>query len=150
MKLLILLFTTFNLFLYHADGLAEYHYFMENDAILLKFEMDKNELEHYKINKECHNNKLFDICVTNYLLSQTNLKINDSNVTFDFTGSSVYNNHIILNFKSKTTYKSIHKIQVKNNSFYEVNSKFKNRVRIDLDRFKKSFLLTKNKNLITL
>lgn len=150
MKAFILLISTYFLTFFHAAGIAEYHYFMENDYVILKFEMDKHELEHYRINKNCQQNKLFDICIQEYLLSKTDLQLNNQKVDFDFVESSTYNDHIIFNFKSKKTYKNINDLQIENTCFYEVNKKFKNRIRIDIKQFQKSFLLTKGKGRIQL
>lgn len=150
MKMFILVISTYIASLFHADGIAEYHYFMENDHVVLKFEMDKNELQHYRIDKDCQKNKLFDLCIENYLLKNADLQINNQKVSFDFIGSSTYNDHIIFNFKSKKAYNDITDLQIKNTCFYEVNKKFKNRIRIDLNQFQKSFLLTKGKGSIQL
>jgi hypothetical protein len=149
MKLIIFLSAFFS-FLFHADGLAEHHYFMDQNHVVLRFEMDKNELQHYNINNDCRKNKMYDICISNYLLDHGNLKLNGNDVLFEFEESAIYNDHIIFKFKSKKSYDNINEIQISNDSFYEVNPKFKNRIRIDLNRFQKSFLLTKTKKSIYL
>ncbi|WP_435262721.1 DUF6702 family protein [Tenacibaculum sp. nBUS_03] len=148
-SIIFLLFLAFP-FVYHADGIAEYQYSINENHIILKFEMDKNELKHYSINKECQKNKMFDICISNYLLSHSNLQLNGTNIIFKFEESSVYKDHIIFKFKSKNTYQKVNQVKIKNNCFYNVNSKFKNRILIDIGNFQKSFLLTKGKDSILL
>lgn len=150
MKSLFFFFSALIPFLFHAGGLAEYHYYMDKNHVVLKFEMDKNELQHYNINKDCQKNKMRDICIANYLSAHTNLKLNDNDVVLEFEESSIYNDHIILKFKSKKRYENINKVEVNNSCFYQKNSKFKNRIRIDINNFQKSFLLTKNNKSIHL
>lgn len=150
MKLIFLFTSSFLISLFHADGLAEYHFYMDQNHITLKFEMDQNELQQYRIVMNCGQGAMSDLCTSNYILSTTNLKVNGNDVAFEFESSSVYNDHVILTLKSKKSYNQIKDIQIKSTSFYEINSKFKNRARIDIKDYQKSFMLSKGKDLILL
>ena len=149
MNTLILLLTTIFISTPHADGLAEYFYYTDDSGhIALKLEIDQNELNQYRNRMECEKNNLLDFCVSNYLESNTSFTINEESVYFEFESSSIYNGHVILNFTSKKEFKHINKIHVKNTCFYEMNSKFKNRIQIAINQFQKSYLLTKDKDSI--
>ena len=148
MKLIFLSVGLFLFSLFHADGLAEYHYYMEQNRIVLKFEMDQNELQQFHIIMDCDKGTMSDLCTSNYILSHTNLKVNGKNVAFEFENSSLYNGHVILILKSKNSYDHVKDVQIENTCFYEINSKFKNRARFDFKDFQKSFMLTKGKELI--
>lgn len=150
MKLFFLLTSTILLFPIHADGIAEYYYYKKQNHIILKFEMDKNELAHYRNNMDCSKNTMPNLCTSNYLLSLTQFKINGNIVDFEFDNSSIYNDHVILIFQSKNTYGDVKDVEIENNCFFTLNSKFKNRIRIDIDSYQKSYLLTKGKSQITL
>jgi len=150
MKLILLFASSFLISLFHADGLAEYHYYMDQNSIVVKFEMDQNELQQYLENMDCPKETMSELCTSNYILTHTNLKINGNDVTFEFESSSVYNDHVILILKSKKGYKQIKDIQISNTCFYEINSNFKNRARIDIKNFQKSFMLRKGKDSILL
>lgn len=150
MKSIVLIASTIISFLFHAGGIAESHFIIDQNQVFLKFEMDRNEFRHYRINIDCSKNTMFNICASKYILSRSNLKINDKNVEFEFESSSIYNDHIIFNFKSIESYNSVNNIQIKNNCFYEINPEFKNRVTININNLQKSFLLTKDKDSISL
>ena len=151
MKAFFLLTASIIISILHADGLAEYLYYTDHQGhIALKLEIDQNELKYYRIGMDCQKSSLPDFCVTNYLESHANFKINEEKVNFEFESSTTYNGHVILNFKSEKVFKAIHNIQIKNTCFFEINPKFKNRIRLDISQYQKSFLLTKGKDLIVL
>lgn len=148
MKALFLWFSTILLTTIHADGLAEYTYSLEQNHILLKFEMDNTELQHYRINMECDIDIMSDLCIAEYIIGNTVLEINGMAVVFQLEGASVHNGHAVYNLKSVKNFQKINEVKLKNNCFYDVNTAFKNRVIIDMDENQKSFLLTKDKSNI--
>lgn len=150
MQLFFLYMSSLFLFTTHADGLAEFTYTLDQNHILLKFEMDNAELQPYRINMDCPEETMSDLCIANYLKMNSDLEINGEPVVFQLEGSSIHNDHVIFYLKSDKTYQDIKNLRVQNDCFYAVNSKFKNRVRIDISEHQKSFLLTKGKQVIHL
>lgn len=150
MKPFVFLVSVLLSILFHADGISESYFYMDNNHVALKFEMDQNVLQHYRINMDCPNDKMLNLCVADYILSNIGLKIDENKVVFEFESSTIYNGHTILNFTSKNKFHEVKMVQIKNNCFYDINPKFKNRVRIYIMNFEKSFLLTKVKDSIYL
>lgn len=150
MNLSFIILSTFYSLFFHAEELSESHYYLDQNHIVATFEIDQEELRHYRMLMNCKKNNLLDLCAGDYILEHTQLTVNGSNVTFELEGSSVYNGHTILNFKSKKTYDNITSIEVQNRCFYEVNPNFKNRVRIEFNTLNKSFLLQKGNEMIAL
>jgi len=149
MNLILAIASTLTLF-FHADGLAEFEYSLDQQHIVLKVEMDQRELENYQPNMGCSKEIFLGLCTSNYIQAHTNLKINGTPVLFEFENTSKYNGHVILSLKSIKSYSEITDIEVTNNCFYELNAAFKNRIRIDLENIQKSYLLTKGKEKVKL
>jgi hypothetical protein len=150
MKLSILALSTFFLSIFHADGLAEYHFYIDQNYILLKFEIEQNELFHYTLNTNCSHEIMPTLYAFQYIQKNLEFKVDGNTVDFELVNATVLNGHVILNLQSIFPVEEIRDIQVKNTCFYEFNPKFKNRVRIDINEFQKSYLLVKDKNQLTL
>lgn len=138
------------MFFLHADGLAEFQYSIDQQHVVLRLEMDQRELEHYQSKMNCSKKMLESLCFNDYLQRHSSFMINGKVVVFEFENSSNYNGHVILNLRSIKNYSEINEIEVLNNCFYEFNPAFKNRIRIEIDNYQKSYLLTKGKEKIKL
>ena len=134
------------LFLFHADGLGEYHYYLEENHILVSFEIDKRELQTYISSMDCGAIAMEDLCLANYINEYTELLVNNSKVTFEYSSSFVHNGHMIIKLKSKSAFVEVTDIKLTNNTFYKMNADFKNRVWIDIDSFDISYMLRKNRS----
>ena len=137
--------------IFHASGLSESHYYLKENHIIQKFEMDENELKQYRIGIECKKDIMSQLCNAQYVISNSSLEINGALVIFELNSSSKRNGHITLLLKSKKNYSKIDKVKIINNCFYELNPEFKNRARLNFRNIEKSFLLTKvNNSVLTL
>lgn len=150
MKFIFIIISTFLASFFHADGLAEYHYYMDQNHIILKFEIEQDELLHYRMIMDCKEGVLVDLCTASYIMKQSKIKIGHKNVEFELVNSTIYNGHAVFKFKSINTYKSIFNIHVENHCFLEANKSFKNRVRLELGKHNISYLLVKGKETIHL
>ncbi len=150
MKVIIFAFSILFISLFHADGLAEYHFYLDENHILLKFEIEQNQLRHFKLDPNCSQETMPTLCTFNYIQKNLDFKMDGKTVDFELISSSIYNGHVILNLQSVNRYEKVADIKVKNDRFYEFNANFKNRIRIDINEFQKSYLLVKDKNQVTL
>ncbi len=146
---LLLLCISFSSF-FHVGHIAEYQYQLKDNTVYLRFTIEKQELLDFKLSKNCDVKQLTAFCTTKYINQKTLLKINGEALVFDFIKSYTRKDHLIIEMKSKIHSLPIQNIHVNNTSFYEFNTKFRNRVIIDITPFKKSYLLTKNTSSIHL
>ncbi|MBL4642827.1 MAG: hypothetical protein JKY44_04460 [Flavobacteriaceae bacterium] len=146
---LLLLCISFSSF-FHVGHIAEYRYQRKDNTVYLRFTIEKQELLDFKLSKNCDVKQLTAFCTAKYLNQKTVLKINGVALAFEFIKSYTHKDHLIIEMKSKINSTSIQNIHLTNTSFYEFNSKFRNRVLLDIAPFKKSYLLTKNTSSIHL
>lgn len=132
----------------HIGEVAEYKYYVEDSVIHFSFMVDIDELEDLKTSQSCDYTNMLAFCTSSYVKENATLFINESPVEFEFESSSIRNNHLNLYFGSTTKLVDINKISVYNNCFYNFNINFKNRIIIDIDKYRASYLLDiKSKNL---
>lgn len=147
------LFLYLNLFLgisFHAGHLAEYQYSLDNGYVNLKFKIEKAELLNFKI-KNCNFKEMTAICTTQYLSKNAKITINNTVIPLSFKDSYVKKDYLIVNLISDSiSIDSIKTVELYNNCFYEFNSKFKNRIILDIGKIQKSYLLNKNKTEVQL
>ncbi len=146
---LLLLCISFSSF-FHVGHIAEYQYQLKDNTVYLKFTIEKQELLNFKLSETCDVKQLTALCTAKYINQKTVLKINGEALVFELLNSYTHKDHLIIEMKSKTNSISIENIHLTNTSFYEFNTKFRNRVLLDIAPFKKSYLLTKNMSSIHL
>ena len=125
----------------HIGEVAEYKYYIEDSVIHFSFMVDIDELEDLKTSQSCDFMNMLAFCTSNYVNKNTTLFINESPVDFEFESSSIRNNHLNIYFGSTTMLVDINKISVYNNCFYNFNLNFKNRIIIDIEKYRASYLL---------
>lgn len=135
---------------FHVGHMAEYYYQLKGNTIHLKFIIEKHELLSYQLSDTCDVKQLTALCTAKYINQNALIKINGKKLVFELVKSHTQKEHLIVELKSKIENTVIKNIRIDNHSFYEFNSKFKNRVLLDLGPFKKSYLLTKNKSSLHL
>lgn len=132
----------------HIGEVAEYKYYVEDSVIHFSFMVDIDELEDLKKSKSCDYTKMLAFCTSSYVNENATLFINESPVAFEFESSSIRNNHLNLYFVSTTKLRNVSEMSIYNTCFYNFNLNFKNRIIIDIEKYKASYLLDiKSKNL---
>jgi len=125
----------------HIGEVAEYTYYMEDNKVHLLFMVDLDELEPLKSDLSCDYSKMLSICTSNYIKDNSTLFINDRPIEFELESSNVRNKHLYIYFIAIYKVSDIDKVSVYNNCFYQINPHFKNRVIIDFENYRASYLL---------
>lgn len=134
----------------HVGQTAEYEYSIVNDKVQLEITLENSEMKSLELNSSCDANKMTALCVSNYIIENSELKINNESVSFVLTDSHVVDDHLVIVLTSTATYKSVKSVEVTQNSFYKFFSGYKNRVVLNFEKFKGSYMLTKDENTIIL
>ena len=135
---------------FHAEHIAEYSYQLNDDYLSLKFTIEKAEFINFNFNSDCNIKQMTALCLTKYINGKSHIKINGKTVELKLNDSYTEKDHFVINLSAKVTSNPIKELIVSNNCFYEFNSKFKNRIILDIAQFQKSYLLTKKKDKILL
>lgn len=125
----------------HIGEVAEYKYYIQDSVVHLSFMVDIDELEDLKSSQPCDYANLLAFCTSSYVNKNATLFINDNPVEFEFESSSIRNNHLNIYFGSTTKLVDVNKISVYNNCFYNFNQNFKNRIIIDIEKYRATYLL---------
>ena len=132
----------------HIGEVAEYNYYVEDSVIHFSFMVDIDELEDLKMSQSCDYTNMLAFCTSSYVNENATLFINERPVEFEFESSSIRNNHLNLYFGSTTKLSNESEISIYNTCFYNFNLNFKNRIIIDIEKYRASYLLDiKSKNL---
>ena len=132
----------------HIGEVAEYNYYVEDSVIHFSFMVDIDELEDFKTTQSCDYTNMLAFCTSSYVNENATLFINEQPVEFEFESSSIRNNHLNLYFGSITKLSNVSEISIYNTCFYNFNLNFKNRIIIDIEKYRASYLLDiKSKNL---
>jgi len=142
------LIASFNML--HVGQMAEYKIYNKGNTILMKVILEDHEIRSFDFGNTCESNETPSICSKHHILKNLLVKINDDLILFEFENSYTDNGHLTLNFKGKMKPNSIKKIDISNTCFFEFDSSYRNRLAISLGKFEGSYMLTKNKNKITL
>lgn len=135
---------------FHGGHIAEYYYQMDGENVEVKFVIEKEELLHFPLDKNCNHQEMTALCTFKYLNNHSVLKINGKKVEMELQESFTQQDHFILLFKSKSKIEGVKEISIQNNSFYEFDRKFKNRIILNIEKFQGSYLLNKKKDHIHL
>ncbi|HIA36063.1 MAG TPA: hypothetical protein EYN89_04835 [Flavobacteriales bacterium] len=136
--------------LLHVGQVAEYYFSLHEDQLQMKFVIEKDELFNFEFEGDCNFQKTTSLCLANYIKSNSTVKMNGEKINFDLGDSYTDHGHLILYFKAELKNVEIQSISIQNQCFFEFDSDYKNRIILDLDKFHKSYLLTKGKDSIHL
>ena len=150
MTTFILFFTLLSTNLMHVGQMAEYYFSVENNELQMKFVIEKDELFSFEFNGNCEISKTTAICVTNYIQSNFDIKVNGEKYKMELSNSYTEKGHFIAFFTANLKDSKVNEIQMSNHCFYEFYSAYKNRIIINIDGFEKSYLLTKKNDSIHL
>lgn len=134
----------------HVGNVAEYQYTLEGNQINLKFEIEKHELLHFKLDKDCDHKKMTALCTSKYVKKNSTFQINGDTVDLVFENSKIEHGHFIMNLIGQLDSAKVNSIRIHNKCFYEFDSTYKNRVILNIDRFNKSYILKKGKDILSL
>ena len=116
----------------------------------MKVILEDKEIRNFDFGNNCESNVIPSLCAKNHILKNLLVNINDEPVLLEFENSYTDNGHLTLSFKSEMKDNSINKIDIINNCFFQFDPSYRNRLTISLGKFEGSYMLTKNKNKITL
>ena len=135
---------------FHAEHVAEYNYQLNEGHLSLKFTIEKAEVDSFNFNSDCNIKEMTALCLTKYINEKSYIKINGETVELELNDSYTEKDHLVINLSAEVTSDSIKHLIIYNSCFYQFNTKFKNRVILDIGQFQKSYLLTKKKDIIHL
>jgi hypothetical protein len=150
MNYLFILVSLFAIKPFHAGHIAEYYYKLEENQLSLKFVIEKAELFHYPFEGDCDIESMTALCVVQYLNKRSSIQINNEIIEMELHNSYSQGDHFIVNLRGEWNGGSVNKIIIHNDCFYEFDAKFKNRMIMDVGRFKKSYLMNKKQTILEL
>ena len=136
--------------LLHVGQVAEYYFSLHKNKLQVKFVIEKDELFNFKFEGDCDLQKTTSICIANYIKSNSTIHINDEKINLELGDSYTDNGHLIVYFMAKLKNVEIQNLSIQNQCFYEFDSDYKNRIILNINKFQKSYLLTKEKYSIYL
>jgi len=134
----------------HVRLVAEHYFSLHEGQLQMKFVIEKDELLNFEFEGDCNFQQTTSLCISNYIKTNSTIKINDEKINFDLGNSYTNHGHLIIFFIAKLKNIEIQNISIQNQCFYEFDSDYKNRMILNLDQFQKSYLLTNEKHSIYL
>ena len=139
---LVLTFTN----IIHVGQLAEYYVTQEEMSLIIKVVIEKDEMLNFNFNSNCDVKKMTSLCVANHLRENLLLEINNQIITLELGDSYTDNGHLTLFLTGELNNKEVNSLNITNNCFYEFHDGYRNRVILNLDKIKSSYMLTSKKN----
>lgn len=134
----------------HVGQMAEYNYSIVNDKVQLEITLENSEMKALHLSDGCDAKKMTALCVSNYIIENSVLNINGESVHFELTDSHIQDDHLVILLSSKESFESVNSVEIKQATFYEFFGAYRNRVILNLTPFTGSYMLTKDKNSISL
>tara|TARA_B110000211_G_C14078019_1_gene553102 strand:- start:945 stop:1421 length:477 start_codon:yes stop_codon:yes gene_type:complete len=131
----------------HIGKIAVFKYTQVESTIQLEVIIDHKYAVGFgeSINNGCDFNGLTALCMSKYILENTSLIINDSTtIVFEIADSKIEKGHLIMNFSAKLSNPKIEAFQIENKCFVPLDKAFRNRVKINFDNYRKSYMLKGN------
>ena len=116
----------------------------------MNFFIDRHELTHYTLDKDCDMEAMLTFCTAKYLLGHSSVYINGENVPLAFSASRIEKEHLIILFEGDLSGAPIEEIKIKNDCFLAFESDFKNRIVVDIGRFRAAYQMNKGRKEIVL
>jgi len=125
---LILILVQFTAFT-HGGHMATFGLSFDSTHINLEFKIDVNTLSHYSFDDKCENYEQFKVlCISNYILNNSSLKIEGIKTNFEFIESNQDEHFMVLKFTTKRIINKKVKVKFSTSCFYEFDSLFENRI----------------------
>ncbi|MFY0627144.1 MAG: hypothetical protein JXR07_12665 [Reichenbachiella sp.] len=141
MKMLLIYLSSF--FYFHAGHIAEYTYSLNGNQLSLKFEIEKEQLLHFKFNNNCNFETLTALCTSKYLNQYSAITINGNKLALELISAKTSGENFILYMSTSLNEEQIENVSITNHCFTQFDSAFKNRIIVDIGPFQSSYLLTK-------
>jgi hypothetical protein len=132
----------------HIGQIAEYRLTLQGNELQMKIILEKDEIINFDYNMACDFKKMTALCTANYIIQNSSTEINSKKLILELDNSWSEHGHLILLLKAKIESGDIRTIRIKNRCFYEFDGTYKNRIILRLGKFRKSYLLTKGKDLV--
>ena len=148
-KLLLILlcfpFIGFGAPVFHVGELAEYYISQEGKMITMKVVLEKAEILNLDFKSDCDVKKTTAFCLSNYILENITVEINNRLILFELGDSYTEYGHLVLLLTGKFKDKNVTSINIRNDCFYEFYNGYRNRIILNIGNFKSSY---KTLNLI--
>ena len=135
---------------FHGGHVAEYYYELGGNHLNLMFVIEKADLTHFQLSKDCDIEKMTALCTVKYINANSSIEINGEKIEMELQNSYTVQDHLFIQLKSTTAIDSIKEINIQNNCFYEFDEAYKNRIVLDVAHIRKSFLLDKDRDKLEL
>lgn len=134
----------------HVSQIAAYYFTLHQHQLEMKLILERDALFHFEFEGDCDFQKTTSLCVANYVTSNSVVRINGKQVEWQLGDAYTDNGLFIVHFAAPLESDTIERLSIQNQCFYEFDPNHRNRVILDLDPFRKSYLLTREKHSIDL
>ena len=103
--------------LLHVGQMAEYKYSIVNERVQLEIMLEHSEMKTLQLDDSCNANTMTALCLSNYIIKNSELKINDVSVHFELMKSHILNDHLVIFLISTTEVNSIESVKIRHSAF---------------------------------
>ena len=135
---------------FHVGELAEYYISQEGSSLQMKVVLEKADIISLDFNPDCDVLKTTALCISNHISENLTLEVNNKLLQLELGDSYTEDDHLILFFTGELLDENVKSLNIKNNCFYKFYDDYRNRIILDLDGFQSSYMLTAEKNSISL
>ena len=134
----------------HVGELAEYHISQEGSSIQIKVILEKADIFSSDFKPNCDVLKTTALCVSKHITENLWVEVNDKLLQLELGDSYTEQDHLTLFFTGELLDEKVKSLHIKTDCFYEFYADYRNRVVLDIEGFKSSYMLTAEKNSIYL
>ena len=135
---------------FHVGELAEYYISQEGHSLQMKVVLEKADMFSLDFKPNCDVLKTTALCVSNHISDNLRVEVNNKLLQIELGDSYTEHDHLILLFTGELLDVKVKSLSIKNNCFYKFYDDYRNRIILDVDGFKSSYMLTAEKNSIYL
>lgn len=134
----------------HVGQLAEYYITQEENSLNIKVVLEKEEMLSFNFKSNCDVQKMTSLCVSNHIKENLIVEVNNKIILLDLGDSYTEYGHLILFFTGKLKNDKVSHLNIRSNCFYKFHANYRNRFILNLEEFQNSYMLTKEKNSLSI
>ncbi len=135
---------------FHVGELAEYYISQEGNSLQMKVVLERVDILRLDFKPDCDVLKTTALCVSKHISENLTLEVNNKLLQLELGDSYTEHDHLILFFTGELLDEKVKSLNIKNNCFYKFYNDYRNRIILDVEGFKSSYMLTAEKNSIHL
>ena len=135
---------------FHVGELAEYYISQEGSSLQMKVVLEKADILSLDFKPDCDIDKTTALCIYKHISQNITLEVNNKLLQLELGDSYTEHDHLILFFTVELLDEKVKSLNIINNCFYKFYDDYRNRIILDLDGFQSSYMLTAEKNSISL